>query len=167
MAVNLSAPANLLPVAGVRLGVAEAAIKKPGRKDLLVVEIAEGSRVAGVFTQNAFAAAPVQLCRERLKAASSIRAWLVNAGNANAATGNGGLDDARATTAAVALALNCAPEQVLPFSTGVIGQRLPLTRMIAAVPTAIPALSADGWGTAERTIMPTAPIPTPSDQRRV
>src|SRR3546814_16446539 len=118
MAVNLSAPANLLPVAGVRLGVAEAAIKKPGRKDLLVVEIAEGSRVAGVFTQNAFAAAPVQLCRERLKAASSIRAWLVNACNANAATGNGGIDAARATTAAGTLALNCAPEPVLPFSTG-------------------------------------------------
>src|SRR3546814_14004268 len=100
MAGNLSAPANLLPVAGVRLGVAEAAIKKPGRKDLLVVEIAEGSRVAGVFTQNAFAAAPVPLCRARLTAASSIRAWLVHAGTANAATGNGGLDDPRATTAA-------------------------------------------------------------------
>src|SRR3546814_2983674 len=106
MAVNLSAPANLLPVAGVRLGVAEAAIKKPGRKDLLVVEIAEGSRVAGVFTQNAFAAAPVQLCRERLKAESSIRAWLVDAGKANAATGNGGHDDARATTDRTGTRLN-------------------------------------------------------------
>ncbi|MGH8445930.1 MAG: bifunctional ornithine acetyltransferase/N-acetylglutamate synthase, partial [Solimonas sp.] len=92
MAVNLEAPANLLPVAGLRLGVAEAAIKKPGRNDLLIVELAEGSRVAGVFTTNAFAAAPVQLCRERLKASAAIRALLVNAGNANAATGSGGLD---------------------------------------------------------------------------
>lgn len=165
MAVNLSAPSNLLPVAGVRLGVAEAAIKKPGRKDLLVVELAEGSRVAGVFTQNAFAAAPVQLCRERLAASSSIRAWLVNAGNANAATGDGGLADARATTLAVASALGCAPEQVLPFSTGVIGQRLPLARMTDAVPTAVAALSADAWGVAATTIMTTDTIAKGTSRR--
>lgn len=165
MAVNLSAPSSLLPVAGVRLGVAEAAIKKAGRKDLLVVEIAEGSRVAGVFTQNAFAAAPVQLCRERLKATSAIRAWLVNAGNANAATGDGGLEDARATTAAVAAALGCAPEAVLPFSTGVIGQRLPLDRMINAVPNAVAALSADDWGVAATTIMTTDTIAKGTSRR--
>lgn len=165
MAVNLSAPLNLLPVAGVRLGVAEAAIKKPGRKDLLVVEMAEGSRVAGVFTQNAFAAAPVQLCRERLKATSSVRAWLVNAGNANAATGDGGLDDARAATAAVAAALGCEPAQVLPFSTGVIGQRLPLARMIDAVPTAMADLSADGWAQAATTIMTTDTVAKGASRR--
>ena len=102
MPVNLKEPESLLPVTGVRLGVAEAAIKKPGRKDLLVVELAEGTRVAGVFTRNAFAAAPVQLCRERLKKTAAIRAWLVNAGNANAATGAEGVASARATTAGVA-----------------------------------------------------------------
>jgi len=155
MAVNLSEPVNLLPVAGVRLGVAEAAIKKPGRNDLLIVELVEGSRVAGVFTQNAFAAAPVQLCREYLKASSAIRGLVVNAGNANAATGSGGLEDARATTQAVASALGCAATQVLPFSTGVIGQRLPMDRLLAAVPKAAARLGADQWTLAARTIMTT------------
>ena len=165
MAVNLSAPEKLLPVAGVRLGVAEAAIKKPGRNDLLVVAFDEGSRVAGVFTQNAFAAAPVQLCRERLKATSAIRAWLVNAGNANAATGDGGLDDARATSAAVASALGCAPEQVLPFSTGVIGQRLPRERMTAAIPSAVAALDSAAWNVAAATIMTTDTVAKGTSRR--
>jgi len=165
MAVNLSAPEKLLPVAGVRLGVAEAAIKKPGRNDLLVVAFDEGSRVAGVFTQNAFAAAPVQLCRERLKATSVIRAWLVNAGNANAATGDGGLDDARATSAAVASALGCAPEQVLPFSTGVIGQRLPRERMTAAIPSAVAALDSAAWNVAAATIMTTDTVAKGTSRR--
>ncbi|NGY05784.1 bifunctional glutamate N-acetyltransferase/amino-acid acetyltransferase ArgJ [Solimonas terrae] len=165
MPVNLSAPSNLLPVAGIRLGVAEAAIKKPGRKDLLVIEIAEGGRVAGVFTQNAFAAAPVQLCRERLAATSAIRALLVNAGNANAATGNGGLDDARATSAAVASALGCGPQQILPFSTGVIGQRLPCERMIAAIPVAVAALDADRWNLAATTIMTTDTVAKGASRR--
>jgi glutamate N-acetyltransferase/amino-acid N-acetyltransferase len=165
MAVNLSAPENLLPVAGVRLGVAEAAIKKPGRNDLLVVAFDEGSRVAGVFTQNAFAAAPVQLCRERLKATSAIRAWLVNAGNANAATGDGGLDDARATSAAVAAALGCAPEQVLPFSTGVIGQRLPCERMLTAIPSAVAMLDGAAWNVAAATIMTTDTVAKGASRR--
>ena len=159
MPVNLHPPEFLLPVPGVRLGVAEAAIKKPGRKDLLLIELAPGSRVAGVFTRNAFAAAPVLLCRERLAAGAGMRALLINSGNANAATGEGGLADARATTAAVAQALQCLPEQVLPFSTGVIGQRLPAPRMLAAIPQAAAALSAEGWLDAARAIMTTDIVP--------
>ncbi|HZR36921.1 MAG TPA: bifunctional glutamate N-acetyltransferase/amino-acid acetyltransferase ArgJ [Nevskia sp.] len=159
MAVNLKPPGTLHPVPGVRLGAAEAAIKKPGRKDLLLIELAPGSRVAGVFTRNAFCAAPVQVCRERLAAGGAMRAMLVNAGNANAATGSGGLDDARATTAAVARALGCEAVQVLPFSTGVIGQRLPLQRMLDAVPRAVADLRADAWQDAARAIMTTDTIP--------
>ena len=155
MAVNLKAPETLLPVKGLRLGTAEAAIKKPGRQDLLVIELVPGSRVAGVFTQNAFAAAPVQLCRERLAASHSMRALLINAGNANAATGKGGLDDARTTSAALATALGCTAEAILPFSTGVIGQRLPVERMAAAIPKAVSALRADAWNGAARAIMTT------------
>ena len=159
MAVNLEAPTVLHPVAGVRLGVAEAAIKRPGRKDLLLIELAPGSRVAGVFTRNAFCAAPVQLCRERLSAGGDVRALLINAGNANAATGSGGLADARETLHAVGAVLGCAAEQVLPFSTGVIGQRLPVDRMTAAVPRAQLALTADGWLDAMRAIMTTDTVP--------
>lgn len=155
MAVQLKAPEFLHPVAGVRLGVAEAAIKKAGRKDLLVIELAAGTRTAGVFTQNAFAAAPVQVCREVLGAGAPVRALLVNAGNANAATGDGGLADARATASAVAQALACDAGQVLPFSTGVIGQRLPLARMTAAIPKAVADLRADGWLDAMHAIMTT------------
>jgi glutamate N-acetyltransferase/amino-acid N-acetyltransferase len=155
MPVNLKAPESLLPVPGVRLGTTEAAIRKPGRQDLLLIELAPGSRAAGVFTRNAFAAAPVQLCRERLAAGSTLRALLVNAGNANAATGSAGLEDARATTAAVAQALGCGPEQVLPFSTGVIGQRLPVERMLAAIPQAVARLGADAWLAAAQAIMTT------------
>ncbi|MGH8443281.1 MAG: bifunctional glutamate N-acetyltransferase/amino-acid acetyltransferase ArgJ [Nevskiaceae bacterium] len=155
MAVNLKAPEKLTGVPGVRLGVAEAAIKKPGRPDLLVVELAQGSRVAGVFTQNAFAAAPVQLCRERLRKSAAMRALLVNAGNANAATGRRGLLAARATSAAVAQAVGCRPAQVLPFSTGVIGQQLPVARMTAAIGAAAAQLREDAWLEAARAIMTT------------
>jgi len=155
MPVNLQEPESLLPVAGVRLGVAEGAIKKPGRKDVLVIELAEGTRVAGVFTQNAFAAAPVQLCRERLAKGGAIRALLVNSGNANAATGADGRASARATTAAVAGALGLRPDAVLPFSTGVIGQQLPVERMNAAIGHAAGRLDADGWLAAARAIMTT------------
>lgn len=165
MPVNLKAPEVLYPVPGVRLGVAEAAIKKPGRKDLLLIELAAGSRVAGVFTRNAFCAAPVQLCRERLGADPAVRALLVNAGNANAATGNGGLEDARATTAAVAQVLGCAAGQVLPFSTGVIGQRLPVERMVAAVPAAHADLREDAWQDAARAIMTTDTVPKGASRR--
>lgn len=157
MAVNLQAPQQLLPVPGIRLGTAEAAIKKPGRQDLVLVVLDEGSRSAGVFTRNAFAAAPVQLCRSRLGAGHAVRALLINSGNANAATGRGGLEDAAAITAALAQQLGCAPEQVLPFSTGVIGQRLPLARMQAALPQLRPV--AEGWQPAMHAIMTTDTVP--------
>ena len=159
MAVNLQAPSVLHAVKGVRLGVAEAAIKKPGRKDLLVIELAPGTQAAGVFTQNAFCAAPVTLCRERLAASGNIRGLLVNAGNANAATGDGGLADARETTAALAAALKVPAESVLPFSTGVIGVRLPVQRMNDALSQAVASLSADGWQDAARAIMTTDTVP--------
>jgi glutamate N-acetyltransferase/amino-acid N-acetyltransferase len=165
MAVNLKVPEILHPVKGIRLGVAEAAIKKAGRKDLLLIELAPGARVAGVFTRNAFAAAPVSLCRERLAAGFEIRALLVNAGNANAATGSGGIEDARATTAAVAQTVGCKPEQVLPFSTGVIGQRLPVQRMINAVPRAASALAASHWPDAMHAIMTTDTVPKGATRR--
>jgi glutamate N-acetyltransferase/amino-acid N-acetyltransferase len=165
MAVNLQPPQLLHPVPGVRLGAAEAAIKKPGRDDLLLIELAPGSRVAGVFTRNAFAAAPVLLCRERLQAGGGLRALLVNAGNANAATGAGGLEDARAICASVAQDRQCLPEQVLPFSTGVIGQRLPVDRMLDALPRAAAALDEDGWQRAARTIMTTDTVPKGASRR--
>ena len=165
MAVNLKIPEQLYPVKGVRLGVAEAAIKRPGRKDLLLIELARGTRAAGVFTRNAFAAAPVSLCRERLAAGQEIRGLLINAGNANAATGAGGMEDARATAAAAARALGCAPDQILPFSTGVIGQRLPVQRMIGALPSAVAALSAEGWLDAMRAIMTTDTVPKGATRR--
>ena len=155
MPVHYTEPTSLLPIAGVRLGVAEAAIKKPGKRDLLVMALAEGTRVGGVFTQNAFAAAPVQLCRERLAGQPAIRALLVNSGNANAATGAAGLAAARDTSAAVAAALGIASDSVLPFSTGVIGQQLPVARMTAAAPAAVADLRADGWLAAMRAIMTT------------
>jgi glutamate N-acetyltransferase/amino-acid N-acetyltransferase len=165
MAVNLKVPEVLHPVKGIRLGVAEAAIKKPGRKDLLLVELAPGSRVAGVFTRNAFSAAPVTLCRERLAAGAEMRALLVNSGNANAATGSGGIEDARLTSMAVAKVLGCKPEQVLPFSTGVIGQRLPVQRMVDAVPNAAAALDSNHWTDAMRAIMTTDTLPKGATRR--
>lgn len=165
MAVNLKPLAALDAIRGIRLGAAEAAIKKPGRKDLLLIELAQGSRVAGVFTQNAFCAAPVQLCRERLATTTGMRALLINAGNANAATGAGGLADARTTTAVVAAALGCEAEQVLPFSTGVIGQRLPVERMLVAIPAAVANLAATGWNEAACTIMTTDTVPKGASRR--
>ncbi len=165
MPVNLKAPENLLPVAGVRLGVAEAAIKKPGRKDLLLIELAPGSRVAGVFTQNSFAAAPVQIGREHLASDSAMRALLINSGNANAATGNAGIADAKKTCAAAAEAIGCASAQVLPFSTGVIGQRLPVERMLAAIPQAQANLRADAWLAAAQAIMTTDTVAKGASRR--
>jgi glutamate N-acetyltransferase/amino-acid N-acetyltransferase len=130
MPVNLVPPdpVSLLPVAGVEVGWAEAGIRKPGRKDLALVRLAEGASVAGVFTRNRFCAAPVLVCREHLAAGGSIRALIINTGCANAGTGDTGLADARATCAAVANLLDCEPSQVLPFSTGVIMEPLPTGR---------------------------------------
>ena len=122
MAVNLNPPKpeDLLPVKGVRLGVAEAGIRRSGRRDLLLVSLAEGTRVAGVFTQNRFCAAPVQVAKEHLASGRPPRALVVNTGNANAGTGKAGLADARKTCAQVAQLLGCHPREVLPFSSGVI-----------------------------------------------
>jgi glutamate N-acetyltransferase / amino-acid N-acetyltransferase len=159
MPVNLEPPGALAPVAGVRLGTAEAAIKKPGRPDVLVVELAPGTQVAGVFTRNAFAAAPVLLCRQRLRRASAMRALLVNSGNANAATGAEGLAAARATTAGAAAALGVPAAAVLPFSTGVIGQPLPVQRMNAAIGHAVARLREDAWAEAAAAIMTTDTVP--------
>lgn len=155
MAVNLSAPVDLMPVAGVTLGVASAAIKKAGRDDLLVMRFAPGTVAGGVFTRNAFAAAPVQLCRDRLATGEGLRALLINSGNANAATGDGGRADAECLTAALAEHLGCQATQVWPFSTGVIGVRLPVTRMVDALPRALAAASQDHWGLAAQAIMTT------------
>src|SRR6478736_5709782 len=156
MAVNLSAPRadSLHPVAGVRIGVAEAGI----RKALTVFLLDEGASVAGVFTQNRFCAAPVQVCREHL-ARGDIRAMVINTGNANAGTGEDGLVRARATCIAAARLLELAPEQVLPFSTGVIMEPLPGDRIEAALPAALADLKADTWATAPEAIMTTDTVP--------
>jgi glutamate N-acetyltransferase/amino-acid N-acetyltransferase len=156
MPVNYAtpAPAQLFPVAGVRLGVAEAGIRKANRRDLTLIELAPGSRVAGVFTKNRFCAAPVLVCREHLKTAS-IRALVINTGIANAGTGEPGLAAARSSCAAVAQLLGIAADQVLPFSTGVILEPLPVERLVAGLPAARAALQADSWHEAAHAIMTT------------
>lgn len=157
MPVNLSAPvaAQLLPVAGVSLGIAEAGIKRPNRKDVLVIKLDEGATVAGVFTTNRFCAAPVIVAKEHLVAGKGIRALLVNTGNANAGTGEQGMAAARSTCAELAKLLGCAPEQVLPYSTGVIMEPLPVDKIVAGMPQAIANLKADNWFDAAQAIMTT------------
>ncbi len=157
MPVNLQSPAqgSLLPVNGVLLGTAEASIKKPNRKDLLVMHLAPQSAVAGVFTQNHFCAAPVTVAREHLASGKGIRALVVNTGNANAGTGEPGLAAARATCAETANLLDCEAEQVLPFSTGVIMEALPLMRLVAGLPACVADLRADNWHHAAHAIMTT------------
>ncbi|WP_272970907.1 bifunctional glutamate N-acetyltransferase/amino-acid acetyltransferase ArgJ [Comamonas terrigena] len=157
MPVNLPAPvaAGLHPVAGVRIGVTEAGVRKANRKDLTVFLLDEGTTVAGVFTQNRFCAAPVQVGREHLQAGKGIRAMVINTGNANAGTGAAGLANARATCAALGKELGLAPEQILPFSTGVIMEELPVDRIVAGLPQAIAAARADNWATAAEGIMTT------------
>ena len=164
MAVNLRvpAPADLHPVAGVELGTARAHIRKPGRRDLLVVRLAAGAASAGVFTRNRFCAAPVQLCREHLALGPGIRALLVNTGNANAGTGADGLHRARRSCAALAATLGAGAKQVLPFSTGVIMETLPVERIEAALAALVAALRpADGaaWAEAAQGIMTTDTLP--------
>ncbi|MBX9611584.1 MAG: bifunctional ornithine acetyltransferase/N-acetylglutamate synthase, partial [Burkholderiales bacterium] len=157
MPVNLFAPAptDLRPIAGVRLGVAEAGVRKANRKDLTVMLLDEGAWVAGVFTQNRFCAAPVQVCREHLVQGAGIRALLVNTGNANAGTGQDGLARARASCVALAHLLDLAPEQVLPFSTGVIMETLPIDRITAGLPAALADANPLHWGRAAEAIMTT------------
>ncbi|MFP5418409.1 MAG: bifunctional glutamate N-acetyltransferase/amino-acid acetyltransferase ArgJ [Gammaproteobacteria bacterium] len=156
MPVNLAAPdpASLLPVAGVRIGIASAGIKKPGRRDLTLMELAPGSQVAGVFTQNRFCAAPVILCKQHLTH-GRIQALVINTGNANAGTGEEGLKRARQTCDAVAQLMGCAAENVLPFSTGVILEPLPVDKILPALPAAQADLAADHWSDAAHAIMTT------------
>jgi len=167
MAVNLSAPhaADLLAVPGVRIGVAEAGIRKAQRKDLTVVLIDEGAQVAGVFTQNRFCAAPVQVCREHLAAGHGIRALLINTGNANAGTGEDGLVRARTACIALARGLEIAPEQVLPFSTGVIMEPLPVDRIVAGLPAAVADANEAHWLRAAEGIMTTDTVPKAASAR--
>lgn len=161
MPVNLLAtPADQLhPVPGVRWGIAEAGIRKAGRKDLSVLLLDEGASVGAVFTQNRFCAAPVQICREHLARNGGqglgIRAMLINTGNANAGTGADGLSRAHASCIALARELNVAPEQILPFSTGVIMEPLPHERIAAGLPAALADAKADNWGKAAEAIMTT------------
>lgn len=162
MPVNLSAPvhADLLAIDGVRIGVTEAGVRKANRKDLSVFLLDEGASVAGVFTQNRFCAAPVQVSREHLvQTAGAIRAMVINTGNANAGTGADGLARARRTCADLAALLQLKPEQILPFSTGVIMEELPVDRIAAGLPAAIAAAKADNWGTAAEGIMTTDTLP--------
>ncbi len=157
MPVKLSAPQahDLLPVRGVQLGIAKAGIRKPDRKDMLVMKLAEGTRVAGVFTKNRFCAAPVTLCKEHLSQQTEIRALVVNTGNANAGTGESGMQNARTTCAELANLLGCSAAQVLPFSTGVILEPLPMDRLLAGLPGCVANLEEDRWLDAAEAIMTT------------
>ncbi|MDP3670309.1 MAG: bifunctional glutamate N-acetyltransferase/amino-acid acetyltransferase ArgJ [Telluria sp.] len=161
MAVNSPLPvaADLKPVNGIDIGFAEAGIKKPNRKDLLVLKLAAGATVAGVFTKNRFCAAPVQVSRANLAAAGAggapIRALVVNTGNANAGTGETGLAHANQTCSALAALLGCEARQILPFSTGVILEPLPVERIVAGLPQAIANLKQDNWFNAAEAIMTT------------
>ena len=161
MPVNLSAPvaSELLPVAGVRIGVTEAGVRKANRKDLTVFLLDEGTSVAGVFTQNRFCAAPVQVSREHLAAGQGVRAMVINTGNANAGTGADGLARARATCEALAAQLGVAAVQILPFSTGVIMEPLPVERIAAGLPAAIADAQTAHWGRAAEGIMTTDTLP--------
>jgi len=157
MPVNLPLPdaASLFPIAGVRIGVTEAGIRKVGRKDLTVVLLDEGASVSGVFTTNRFCAAPVQLCREHLASGQSIRALLINTGNANAGTGVDGLARAKRSCSVLAGKLGVDARQVLPFSTGVIMESLPIERIEAGLDAAISDAQPDHWLKAAQGIMTT------------
>ena len=161
MPVNLTAPvaSSLHPVSGVRIGVAEAGVRKANRKDLTVFLLDEGASVGGVFTSNRFCAAPVQICRERLTAGAAVRAIVVNTGNANAGTGEDGLARARQTCEALAAQLKLQPDQVLPFSTGVIMEPLPVDRIVAGLPAAITDAQPAHWARAAEGIMTTDTVP--------
>ncbi|MGH8684654.1 MAG: bifunctional glutamate N-acetyltransferase/amino-acid acetyltransferase ArgJ [Nitrosospira sp.] len=161
-------PEQLLPIKGVSLGIAEAGIKKSGRKDLLVIALDEGTKVAGVFTQNDFCAAPVVVAKEHLSnpdSKSQIRALIINTGNANAGTGEEGIADTRATCIELARLLGCDSRQILPFSTGVIMEPLPLEKIIAGLPSAVANLKTDNWFAASQAIMTTDIVPKAVSKR--
>ncbi len=168
MPVNLVAPdpAGLHAVAGLELGTARAGIRKPDRRDLLVVRIAAGATAAGVFTRNRFCAAPVTVCREHLAASHGApRAIVVNTGCANAGTGALGLNNARAVCAAVAAGLGCQPGEVLPMSTGVILEHLPVDRVINGIAPAVADLASRNWLAAAEAIMTTDTLPKAASRR--
>ena len=167
MPVNLNAPdpKALFPVSGVKLGITMAGVRKANRRDLTVITLAEGSQVAGVFTSNRYCAAPVQLCRQHLAGGAALRAMVINTGNANAGTGEDGLARARATCVALAKQLKLTPVQVLPFSTGVIMEPLPVDRIEAGLPAAIADLKEDNWATAAEGIMTTDTLPKAASRR--
>ena len=157
MSVGLDILPSLHPVTGIRLGTASAGIKKPGRRDLVIIEICEGASVAAVFTQNAFCAAPVTVARAHL-ASASARLLLINTGNANAGTGAQGLSDAHRCCEALAQLASCSEQEVLPFSTGVIGEPLPVAKIVEGLPVAYANLSVTGWHDAAHGIMTTDTI---------
>ena len=161
MPVNLPIPlaANLYPIQGVSLGIAEAGIRRAGRKDLTVLLIDPGSSVWAVFTQNRFCAAPVQVCREHLASGAGVRALLINTGNANAGTGADGMKRALGTCNALARKLDITPREVLPFSTGVIMEPLPVERIEAGMAAAIANAREDNWLRAAQGIMTTDTVP--------
>jgi glutamate N-acetyltransferase/amino-acid N-acetyltransferase len=163
--LTVPSPSALYPVAGVDIGVAMAGVRKANRRDLVVFKLVHGSSVAGVFTQNRFCAAPVQVCREHLAAGVGIRALLVNTGNANAGTGDDGKVRARTTCIALAQQLELAPEQVLPFSTGVIMETLPVERIVAGLPAALADMAPDHWLSAAEGIMTTDTLPKAASRR--
>jgi len=167
MPVNLTPlnPASLHAVPGVRIGVAEAGVRKANRKDLTVVLIDEGAAVGGVFTLNRFCAAPVQVCRDHLAKNYGIRAMLINTGNANAGTGQDGLARTHQSCVALARELDIAPEQILPFSTGVIMEPLPVDRIEAGLPAALADASPDHWARAAEGIMTTDTVPKAFSQQ--
>jgi glutamate N-acetyltransferase / amino-acid N-acetyltransferase len=158
-------PDELLPIPGVSLGTAAAKIKNWQRDDLLLALFDPGTTAAGVFTRNRFAAAPVQVCRRHLARAKDVRALVVNAGNANAGTGAAGIADAEAICAAVAALARCESQQVLPYSTGVIMEPLPVAKIVAALPSANAALAADHWFAAATAIMTTDTVPKGASRR--
>lgn len=167
MPVNLDRPRpeSLYPIEGVKLGVTEAGIRKAGRKDLLLISVAEGAQIVGVFTQNRFCAAPVQVAKEHLASGISPRALLVNTGNANAGTGKDGIVRAQATCKEAARLLGCDFRQVLPFSTGVIMEPLPFERIVAGLPACVAGLREDTWAPAAEAIMTTDSVPKACSRR--
>ena len=162
MAVNLSQPESLWPVPGVRIRTSRSGVKAAERDDLALVMFDAGTVIAGVYTQSAFAAPPVHLAKARQDGAL---AWIVNSGNANAATGQPGLEDAEALCAVVAQAAGCHPEQVQPFSTGVIGERLDVPALSKAVPQMAANAKADNWLALSKAIMTTDTVPKAVSKR--
>jgi len=164
MAVNLPPLPELYPVPGIRLGTSRAQIRKKDRRDLVVIECAPGTQAAAVFTQNRFCAAPVSVARDHL-AQTAPHALLINTGFANAGTGHEGMEDAHHSCSALATIMGCTPQAVLPFSTGVIGERLPLERLVAGLPGCLNAMSDSGWAEAAHGIMTTDTLPKGSSRR--